>query len=125
MERIRIERNGQVLAHHTTATPLCHYGQAVWVVENKSPKPGPATWKQGAKEQRLDVLGVKDGWLLCRQRGGLLCGIIWSDGGYYADLLVDTKTQKPCKTLRKRGGQEIRGTIKLDPGPDDLGSILV
>jgi len=27
-------------------------------------------------------------WLICKQPDGLLCGIIWSDGSYYAALLA-------------------------------------
>ena len=125
MEPITIERNGEVLAHHTTESCLSHYGQAVWIVEDEDPGPGPATWKQGENEQALDVIEVKGGWLIVRQADGYLSGIIWSDGNYYANILEDTKTRRPCKILRKRGGQRIRDTFQMDPrDPDDLGGIL-
>jgi hypothetical protein len=124
MEPITIERDGKILAHHTTQTHLSHYGQPAWVIEDKDPEPGPAIWRQGSDEQQIDVLGVKGGWLIIRQPDGPPAGIIWSDGNYYADLLEDAKTGEACSELAETG-QRIRGTVQLDPdNPEDLGAIL-
>jgi len=89
VELITIERKGEILAHHTTETPLSHDGQPVWVVKEKNPEPGPVIWRQGGNVQILDILGVKGGWLITKQRGGYLSGIIWSSGQYYSNLLED------------------------------------
>lgn len=124
MEPITISRNGKILAHHTTASPMSHYGQAVWVVEVEDPEPGPAVWQQGEKKLRLNILAVRGGWLIAKQPDGLLCGIIWSDGSYYGNL-IETRDGRPCKRLYKRGGQRVRGTIQVNPDDaDDLGAIL-
>ena len=124
MKPITISRNGETLAQHTTASPLSHYGQAVWVIEVENPEPGPAVWQQGENQFKLNVLAVRGGWLIAKQPDGLLCGIIWSDGSYYANLL-ETRDGRPCKSLYKRGGQRVRGTIQADPDdPNDLGGIL-
>ena len=45
MEPITITQGDQILAHHTTGTPMSHYGQPVWVVEESDPDPGRAEWK--------------------------------------------------------------------------------
>ncbi len=53
-----------------------------------------------------------------------MCGIIWSDGSYYANLIEDADG-RPCKRLLRRGGQRVRGTIKVDPDNSaNLGGIL-
>jgi len=124
MDSITIKQGGEILAHHTTNTCLSHYGEPVWVVETDHPQPGPATWQQGDNVQHLDILSTKAGWLIVRQPDGALVGILWSDGIYYADLLVSTTTGIPCKTLR-RNGYMVRNTIQCDPDdPNDIGSIL-
>jgi hypothetical protein len=125
MDPITISRGGKILAQHTTASPLSHYGQAVWVIEDSEPDPGPAVWQQGQNRIRMTIIEVRGGLLVCRQPGGLLCGIIWSDGGYYANL-IETIDGRPCKSLYKRGGQRVRGTVQVNPGdPNDLGVVLV
>ena len=124
MEPITISRNGEILAHHTTESSMSHYGQAVWVVEDDDPEPGQVIWQQGENKIRMTIIEVRGGWLVCRQPGGLLCGIIWSDGSYYANL-IETRDGRPCKSLYKHGGQQVRGTLPGDPeDPEDLGGIL-
>ena len=56
MERISITRNGEVLAHHTTDSPLSHFGQPVWVVEQEEVDPGKVQWCQGSQELTLNAL---------------------------------------------------------------------
>jgi hypothetical protein len=124
MTPITISRNGEVFAHHTTTNALSHYGQPVWIIEDNDPAPGPVIWQQGETQLKMTVLTVRGGWLCVRQPGGLLAGIIWSDGSYYANL-IETRDGRPCKSLYKRGGQRVRGTVQLNPeDPDDLGAIL-
>ena len=122
MEGITITRDGELLAHHTTESSLSHYGQPVWVVELEDPDPGPATWKQGDQEIPLEVIEARGGWLVCRQPDNLLCGIIWTDGTYHADLLVDLE-ENPVDELA--AGVHVRGTLHMDPeDPEDLGAIV-
>ena len=122
MEPIQIERDGKVLAHHTTETFLSHYGQLVWTIEDASPEPAPVIWKQGHKAIPLHVVELRGGWLVCRQPDGFLCGIIWTDGTYYADLVVD-ESGEPVQDLKP--GCLIRGMVQFDrENPEDLGAIL-
>ena len=124
MGPITIRRKEKILAHHTTESYLSHYGQPVWTIEDEDPKPGRATWEQDGKEQEIDILGVKAGWLIVRQSDGYLAGIIWSDGGYFANLLEDSDGT-PCRKLKKKG-LRIRDTIQLDPDDsEDLGAVLM
>ncbi len=119
---ITIEQNGEVIAHHTTESGLSHYGQPVWVVENDDPQPGPAVWRGGEMEINMDILEIRGGWLVCRQPDGLLCGVIWSDGAYYSDVLVD-ESGDPVRELKP--GVSVRNTIQFDStDAADLGSIL-
>ncbi|MFB3901920.1 MAG: hypothetical protein ACE15E_00565 [Acidobacteriota bacterium] len=122
---ITITQNSQVIAHHTTDSPLSHYGQPVWVIEQDPDLPGEIHWSQkGGGECRLQALELRGGWLVCRQPGGFLVGIIWSDGTYYAELLED-RAGRPIKRLTRRAGLRVRGTVQLEPeNPDDLGGIL-
>ena len=124
MSKITIKRGQDILAHHTTESPLSHYGQPVWVVEDPDPAPGPITWQQGETKYTLDLLEVKGGWAIVRQPDGYLAGIIWSDGTYYADMIVDDKDWSLIEDLRP--GVHVRGTVVLDPDdPEDLGAILL
>lgn len=119
MQPITITQGNTVLAHHTTAHPRSSYGQSIWSIEVPAPATGPATWRQGGESHELVIIGPHDGWLVCRQADGRLCGIIWSDGSYYANLLV-TKAGRPVKTYRP--GLQVRGSIRF---PDtELGAIL-
>jgi hypothetical protein len=61
------------------------------------------------------------GWLICRQPDGLLCGVIWSDGTYYAEVLED-QDGRPLTELSD--GAHVRGTVFFSEDPEDLGSIL-
>ena len=125
MNPIKITRGEVVLARHTTQSSLSHYGQAAWVVEDPDPAPGPVVWQQGETKTRMTIIGLRGGWLCVRQPGGLLAGIIWSDGSYYANL-IETRDGRPCKSLYKRGGQRVRGTLPGDPDDHhDLGAILI
>ena len=122
-EPITISRGEEIVAHHTTESCLSHYGQPVWVVEQEEVEPGPAIWRQGKRTVDIDILCQRGGWLICRQPDGFLCGIIWSDGSYYAEVLVD-QDGNPLKNLQD--GARVRGTIQLRPeDPEDLGHILV
>jgi len=128
MQAITIKKDGQIIAHHTTETSLSHYGQSVWVIEESEPGSGPALWSQGDNIQEIEIICKRGGWLIICQSDKYLAGIIWSDGNYYADLLVNTKGY-PCRTLYKptykRDRQHIRNTIVFDHSdPDDFGSVL-
>jgi len=114
---IKIVQNGKILAEHTTDSPLSHYGQAVWTILEPEPIPVAAMWIQGVVKQWIEILQVKDGWLVVKQADGLLCAIIWSDGTYYANLIVDAD-DKPVRELQD--GLHVRGTVPLG----GLGSIL-
>jgi hypothetical protein len=122
MEPITITRGDEILAHHTIESCLSHYGQPMWVVEDEDPEPGPALWQQGTNQLPLEILGVHGGWLICRQPDDFLCGVIWSDGGYYAALIEDQNGQALTELIT---GAKIRGTVQLDPSSgEDLGAIF-
>lgn len=97
MEPITITKDGTIIAHHTTESCLSHYGQPVWVVEDEDPGEGKAIWSQGENEQPLQIIGVLGGWLIAAQSNGLLLGIIWSDGSYYANLIVRRDSDLPAR----------------------------
>ena len=123
MKAITIYRGDTVLGHHTTDSSMSHYGQPVWQIEDDEPEPGPATWHQDGQNIYMDIIGVIGGWLVCRQPGGLLIGIIWSDGNYYAECIVKQATGKPIRRGKLTSGQyEVRGTIPFPESP--LGAIL-
>jgi hypothetical protein len=110
-EPIRIvNANGDLLAEQTTSHPLSSYGTLVWSILDPEPAPGRAIWQQGKNVQELDNIGVRDGWLIVRQQTGILAGIIWSDGSYFADILVDRDGNAATEFsdgLRVRGGGSI------------------
>jgi hypothetical protein len=118
MQPITISRQETILGHHTTDSPLSHYGQPVWLVEESEPSPGPAQWAQGDHVQSLTVLGIVGGWLVARQSDGLLIGILWSDGTYYAEVIEERRTRRPAKraTLNslRHGRYCVRGTITAE-----------
>lgn len=130
MQPITISRGEEILAHHTTDSPMSHYGQPVWQIEEPEPAPGPAQWTQGEQAQPLTILGVIGGWLVTRQGDGLLCGILWSDGSYCANLIEERRSQRPVKraTLKslRSGRYQVRGAIAVDAFDADspLGCIL-
>jgi len=92
---ITITKDGKTIAHLTTDSCLSRYGQPVWVVEDESPEQGEAVWMQGENEQPLHVFGVVGGWLVASQSNGLLSGIIWSDGEYWANLIEHRGSKRP------------------------------
>jgi hypothetical protein len=116
MKAITISRGDQILAHHTTDSCLSHYGQAVWVVEVLQPSPGPAQWEQDGKKQTINIIDAREGWLVVRQAKDYLCGIIWSDGEYYGNLIL--KNGKPVKKLTN--GCRVKGAVPLG----ELGSLV-
>jgi hypothetical protein len=122
MEKIRISQHGEIIAHHTNESCLSHYGEPVWTIENTEPEPGPAIWQQGENRQVIDILEVRGGWLICRQPDGLLCGVIWSDGSYYAALLEDQDGRPVTELI---AGAHVRGTV-FDVGDlEDMGAVLL
>jgi hypothetical protein len=123
MEPITIKQHGETIARHSTESALSHYGEPVWVIENTEPEQGPAIWQQAENKQVIDILEVRGGWLICKQPDGLLCGIIWSDGSYYAALLED-QDGRPVTELIAGGGVHVRGTVFDVEDLEDLGAIL-
>lgn len=130
MESIVIAKGRRIIAHHTTDHPRSSYGQNVWVVEEENPGGGKILWKQGDNEMELKAIGVVGGWLVAQQSDGALCGIIWSDGRYYAELIVDRETEQPVKQTTlpqlQSGKYMVRGTITVGAFDRDspLGCIL-
>lgn len=109
MESIQIYTAEDILAHHTVNSTLSHYNQPVWVIEDEDPDPGRVTWKQGEREVDLDILCVKSGWLIVKQPDGFLCGIIWSDGTYFSNVLENAETGPHARNLwkqAKRSGEQ-------------------
>lgn len=98
MEKIVIRRAEEILAHHTRHHPRSSYGQPIWVVERDEVEPGDIIWSQGDHEQTLYALGVVGGWLVVRQPNGVLAGIIWSDGNYFAGNIVCRATGAPARS---------------------------
>lgn len=117
MDKIEIIKEGKILAHHTTEHIRSSYGQSVWCVIDDKPEPGAAQFKQGEKTVNIEIIETRGGWLVVRQPDGNLSGIIWSDGGYFADLIVDTNGS-PVRELID--GCQVRNTLPIG----DLGSIL-
>ena len=117
MEKIKIVKDGGILAHHTTETPLSHYWQAVWIVLDEDPSEGPAIFRQGDNQLDIEILEVIGGWLVIRQPDKNLAGIIWSDGKYFADLLEDPDGN-PVQELAD--DSQVRNTMPMGK----LGSVL-
>jgi hypothetical protein len=128
---IKILKGGEVIAHHTTESNLSHYGQPVWVVENDDPGRGKAIWTDGETELEIKIIGVIGGWLVIQQHDGMYAGIIWSDGNYFADLIVTREGQVPVKqeskvTLKKLENKKymVRNTVTAFDDESPLGCIL-
>src|SRR5574341_1151130 len=130
MDPITTTRGDTILAHHTTESPNSHYGQPIWQIEESDPGPGPAIWRQGDNAQPITIVGVVGGWLVARQRDGLLCGILWSDGNYYANVIEDRRHGRPAKgaalTSLCSARYQVRGAVAVAPFDEDspLGCIL-
>lgn len=126
MNPITITRGEVILAHHTTESSLSHYGEPVWVVEDENPDSGPVKWEQvGGITMEIDIIGVTDGWLIARQSDGLIIAIIWSDGSYYAECVVDQNDQAYSGEFDLENipeGAHVRGTIPFPDNP--LGCII-
>lgn len=130
MEKIVIRRAEEILAHHTRHHPTSSYGQPIWVVERDEVAPGDIIWSQGDNEQTLYALGVVGGWLVVRQPNGLLAGIIWSDGHYFAGNIICRATgalvkNKPLDELES-GRYQVESAIVAEaftPG-SPLGCIM-
>lgn len=125
---IQILQNGEVLAHHTTETPLSHYGQAVWVVEVENPGTGRAIWTHGELEFDIQIKGVVGGWLVAQQPDDLLTGIIWTDGSYYANIIEDRETGEAVREASleelRSGRYQVRGTVGLFDDECPLGCVM-
>jgi len=131
MNAITITRSGVILASHTTDHPRSSYGTLIWSIEESNPDPGPAEWSQEDNgKMAITIIGVVGGWLVAKQPDGLLIGIIWSDGSYYAECIVNRRTQTTTSRAKlsslQSGKYMVRGTVVL-PGDTDamLGSRLM
>lgn len=123
MGSVTIERAGEIIAHHNESKVLSKRGNPLWSTEESNPAPGKVVWKHDGNNLELNALGVVDGWLVVEQPEGYLNGIIWRDGTYYADLIVDRKNGRPVKglTLKEVGQGDYR--IKGTTLPGGLGNI--
>lgn len=119
IEIIKIIQNEEIIAHYTTESSMSSYGQPVWMII-KDPEPGIAEWRQGDHSVEIEILFEKNGWLICKQPDGVLCGIIWTDGSYFADLIIDENNQ-PCTEFADTN-RHVRNTLYI--GNDDIGSII-
>lgn len=124
MGSVTIEKAGEVIAHHNKNKAERERGKPPWSIKEPNPAPGKIMWKHDGKKLELNALGVVDGWLVVEQPEGYLNGIIWRDGLYYADLIVNTKNSHPVRELTIKevgnGGYRVKGT---EP-QGKLGSVL-
>jgi len=116
-QKIKIEKDGNILAQHTTESCLSHYDHPVWVVIEDDPDPGCVIWRQGKQEQKLDFLEIVDGWFVAVQDDGNLIAIIWSDGYYYANL-IHKRTNNQIANITdidyvSNGLYQVFGTVPL------------
>ncbi|MDX9841916.1 MAG: hypothetical protein RBS95_10685 [Desulfobulbus sp.] len=91
---IQITRDKVVLAEHDWQHSLaCSYGQPVWSIVDPEPSPGPAVWEDYDSGDRAEIhiLGVVGNWLVVTGPGGLHA-IIWTEGLYYTEAIIDLKT---------------------------------
>jgi hypothetical protein len=119
-EPIRITRLGtaDLLAEQTTSHALSHYGSLIWSILDPEPCAGPAIWQQGANRQEVDVLELRDGWLIVRQQSGVLAGIVWSDGSYFADVLIDGNGNAATEL---QDGLRVKGAVQIG---SDMGAVI-
>ncbi len=129
MEPIKIERNGEILACHTTEHPTSHEGRLVWIIADEDPEPGPALWIQGDVSFELEILGLVGGWLVCTRPEGPVWGIVWTDGEFYGDLIEDRETGSAAGDITlddlRSGRYRVRGTVAVDGrnGDSPLGCV--
>ena len=126
---ITITQDNKLLAHHTSEHSNSSYGQLVWSIADRNPRIGPIDWEQNDSHQSLYALGVLGGWLVARQTDGLLVGIIWSDGDYFANFIDNKRTGEPATNLSlydlESGDYQIRDTLAIDiDGNSCLGMVL-
>lgn len=104
---IKILAGDMVLAEHAVDNPLSSYGVPVWTIRVPDPLPGPATIRVGPIPCPVEIVSLRNSWLIIRISFGYLAGIAWRDGEYFSDLLVDdkglvTKTYSPGLSVRGR-----------------------
>lgn len=137
MPNITIIQNKEIIAHHTTESHLSHYGQPVWIIKNENPDPGLAVFKELETDTLFDIeiVGVVGGWLVIKQpptedMPQLLAGIIWSDGGYYGDLIQTRDGNNFVSDAEidalNSGNFMVKGTVAVDAFDEGspLGSVL-
>jgi len=116
-QSIQIKQGNEVIAEHRTDHPNSRYGTLVWTIHNEAPTPGKGTFLHGETVVPLEIIGVQDGWLIVREESGHLAGVIWSDGSFFADVIID-ENGNPVTELSD--GCQVRGTLPVG----GLGSIL-
>ena len=115
MEPIKIiDKDGTIIAAHTIEHPLAGYGVQVWYIYDHDPHPGPAILFAENISCPIEIIGLQAGWLIIRRSDRRLSGIIWRDGCYYADLLVD-ENNEPVTEYRE--GLQVRGTVPVGVSP--------
>ena len=117
MELIQIKCENKVIAEHRTDHPNSRYGTPVWTIHNEDPAPGKGKLLHGETGTHLEIIGVTDGWLVVKEESGYLAGIIWSDGSFYADSIID---ENGNPAIELSDGCQVRGTLPMG----ELGSIL-
>jgi hypothetical protein len=77
----------------------------VWAVEVADPEPGPVTIEcDDGDVIEAKAVGVVGGWLLLAAAGeNELVAILWSDGRYLADSVID-----------RTSGAKVNATVGLD-----------
>ena len=91
---IQITRDKVVLAEHDWLHALASsYGQPVWSIADPEPAPGPAVWEDYDNGDRTEIhiLGVVGSWLVVAGPRGLHA-IIWTDGLYYTEAIINLRT---------------------------------
>lgn len=129
---IQITRGEEILAHHTTDHPRSSYGQPVWSIEESEPDSGAALWTESDSGQdvELSIICVLDGWLVCQQKiNDAFIGIIWSDGSYYANTIINRETGDGIESWdcdeAKAGLYMVKDTVAVGDFGGCLGSILI
>ena len=114
---IKITRDNEILAEQTTDHPNSSYGSPVLVIHDESPEPGPATIILEDDSFQIEIIGEKAGWLVAKDERGFLIGVIWSDGSFFADNIVD---ESGSFATELSDGCQVRGTLPIG----ELGSVF-
>ncbi|MDD4273402.1 MAG: hypothetical protein PHG14_06710 [Desulfobacter postgatei] len=117
MESIQIKQGNEVIAERRTDDIRSRYGTPVWTILNEDPEPGKGIFLHGETVIPLLILGVRDGWLIVREKSGFLVGIIWSDGSFFAEAIID---ENGMQVTKLSPGCRVQGTLHTG----GLGSIL-